>query len=137
VVAPRVTTNLFAMLGVHPLLGRTFNASEGQTGGPPAVLLSEGLWRSTFHSDPNIVGQVVKIGGKPMTIVGVMPAGFAFPDNMGSDLAKGVWLPIQPTQEMLTQRGYHFFNMAGVMRPGVTVAQLQQEVNAITARIPH
>jgi putative ABC transport system permease protein len=137
VVAPRVTTNLFAMLGVHPLLGRTFNASEGQTGGPPAVLLSEGLWRSTFHSDPNIVGQVVKIGGKPTTIVGVMSAGFAFPDNMGSDLAKGVWLPIQPTQEMLTQRGYHFFNMAGVMRPGVTVAQLQQEVNAITARIPH
>jgi predicted permease len=56
---------------------------------------------------------------------------------MGADLKKGIWLPIQPTQEMLTQRGYHFFNMAGIMRPGVTVAQLQQEVTAIAARIPH
>ena len=56
---------------------------------------------------------------------------------MGADLKKGVWLPIQPTQEMLTQRGYHFFNVAGVMRPGVTVAQVQQEISAIGARIPH
>ena len=47
------------------------------------------------------------------------------------DLKKGVWLPIQPTQEMLKQRGYHFFNVAGVMRPGVTVAQVQQEISAI------
>ncbi len=137
VVAPRVTPNLFAMLGEHPLLGRTFNAAEGQTDGPAAVLLSEGLWRSTFHSDRNVIGQVVKVGGKPTTVVGVMPASFSFPDSMGPDLGKGVWLPIQPTHEMLTERGYHFFNMAGVMRPGLTVTQLQQEVNAIAARIPH
>ncbi len=137
VVAPRVTPNLFAMLGQQPLLGRTFTEAEGQTDGPSVVMLSEGLWRDTFHADPNIVGQVVKVGGKTTTVVGVMPSTFSFPESMGADLKKGVWLPIQPTQEMLTQRGYHFFNVAGVMRPGVTVAQLQQEVNAIAARIPH
>ena len=48
VVAPRVTTNLFSMLGAHPLLGRTFTEAEGQTSGPPVALLSEGLWRQTF-----------------------------------------------------------------------------------------
>jgi predicted permease len=137
VVAPRVTPNLFAMLGQQPMLGRTFTEAEGRTNGPSVVMLSEGLWRDTFHADRNIVGQVVKVGGKTTTVVGVMPSTFSFPESMGADLKKGVWLPIQPTQEMLTQRGYHFFNMAGVMRPGVTVAQLQEEVNAIAARIPH
>ena len=125
------------MLGSHPMLGRTFSESEGLPTGPSVVLLSEGLWRDTFHSDPNIVGQVVKIGGKPSTVVGVMPASFRFPDNLGPDLQKGVWLPIQPTPEMLKDRGYHFFNIAGVMRPGATIQQLQQEVSAIAARIPH
>jgi predicted permease len=66
-----------------------------------------------------------------------MPASFTFPESMGSDLKKGIWLPIQPTKEMLTQRGYHFFNIAGILRPGVTMGQLQQEVNAIASRIPH
>ena len=135
--APRVTPNLFTMLGQHPLLGRTFTDAEGQAGAPPVILLSEGLWRETFHSDPGIVGKVVKAGGKPLTVVGVMPANFSFPDSMGPDLRKGVWLPIQPTAEMLKDRGYHFFNVAGTMRPGVTVAQMQQEANAIAARIPH
>ena len=66
VVAPRVTTNLFSMLGVQPLLGRTFTEAEGQTGGPQVALLSEGLWRQTFHADPGIVGQVVRMGGTPL-----------------------------------------------------------------------
>ena len=135
--APRVTPNLFTMLGQHPLLGRTFNELEGKPGGPAVVVLSEGLWRQTFHADPNIAGQVVKVGGKPTTVIGVMPATFNFPESMGADLKKGMWLPIQPTKEMLTQRGYHFFNIVGTMRPVVTVAQLQQEVSAIGARIPH
>jgi predicted permease len=135
--APRVTPNLFTMLGQHPLLGRTFDDVEGKPGGPAVVVLSEGLWRQTFHADPNIAGQVVKVGGKPTTVIGVMPATFNFPESMGADLKKGMWLPIQPTKEMLTQRGYHFFNIAGILRPGVTVAQMQQEVSAIGARIPH
>jgi putative ABC transport system permease protein len=136
VVAPRVTTNLFTMLGAKPLLGRTFSDAEGLTGGPQVVILSEDLWRDTFHASPGIVGQSVTIGGKPMTVVGVMPESFRFPEAMGSDMAKGVWLPIQPTKEMLADRGYHFFNIVATMRPGVTLPQLQQELNAIAAHIP-
>ena len=135
-VAPRVTPNLFAMLGVKPLMGRTFSDAEGLPGGPQVVMLSEGIWREAFHADPNIVGRAVTVGGKPTTVVGVMPSSFRFPEQMGPDMAKGVWLPIQPTSEMLKDRGYHFFNIAAISRPGVTLAQVQQELNAIGAHIP-
>jgi putative ABC transport system permease protein len=136
VVAPRVTTNLFHMLGVKALVGRTFNDEEGLTGGPSVVLLSEGLWRESFHGDPAVVGQVVKIGGKPRTIVGVMPISFRFPEEEGPDVQKGIWLPLQPTETMLKDRGYNFFKVVAELRPGVTTAQAQQELDAIAKRIP-
>ena len=97
VLAPRTTTNLFAMLGVKPLMGRTFAANEGQAGGPQAVLLSEGLWRESFQADPNIPGKAVQIGGISRTVVGVMPDSFRFPESMGPDMRKGIWLPLQPS----------------------------------------
>src|SRR5207245_146088 len=56
--------------------------------------------------------------------------------EMGADLQKGVWLPLQPTEEMLKERGYHFFNLVGELSSGTTIAQLQQELNAIAARNP-
>jgi len=136
VAAPRVTTNLFSMLGARPLLGRTFIDSEGLPDGPKVVLLSESLWRGSFHADPAIVGQSVKIGGEFHTVVGVMPAAFHFPETMGADMRKGLWLPLQPTAEMLNSRGYDFFDMVADLRPGVTLAQAQQELNAIAAHIP-
>ncbi len=135
--APRVTPSLFPMLGRPPLLGRTFTEAEGLAGGPAVVILSEGLWRQTFHSDPHIVGQVVKLSNKPHMVVGVMPASFGFPEQLGAaDLGKGVWLPLQPTPEMLKDRGYNFFQVVGKLRPGVTLAQAQKELDAIGAHIP-
>ncbi len=136
VVAPRVTTNLFAMLGGQPLLGRTFTNAEGEPNGPPIVLLSEGIWRQNFHANPAIVGQVVNVSGKPHTVVGVMPKSFHFPDSLGPDLEKGIWLPLQPTAEMLKDRGYSFFNIVGKLQPGASLAQAQQELNSIAAHIP-
>jgi putative ABC transport system permease protein len=136
IVAPRVTTNLFSVLGVRPLLGRTFNESEGQTGGPLAVVLSEAVWRQSFHADPEIVGQVAKIGGRAYTVIGVMPQTFRFPEDMEPDIQKGVWVALQPTETMLKDRGYKFFEIVGELRPGISVAQAQQELNAIATHIP-
>jgi predicted permease len=136
IVAPRVTTNLFPMLGKQPLIGRTFTEAEGQPGGPAVVLLSEGIWRQSFQADPNIVGQTVKIGGRPHAVVGVMPASFRFPEGMGPDMQKGVWLPLQPTATMEKDRGYHFFNVVGELRAGVSITQAQHELDAIVAHIP-
>jgi putative ABC transport system permease protein len=136
VVAPRVTVNLFSMLGVRPMLGRTFSEADGASGGPHVVILSEGLWRESFHADPNIVGKPARVGGETYTVIGVMPAGFMFPETMGSQMSKGMWLPLQPTAEMLKDRGYHFFNMMGSLRAGATMAQAQQELDSIAAHIP-
>jgi predicted permease len=136
VAAPHVAPNLLSMLGVPALLGRTFTEKEGESGGPGVVLLSEGLWRQSFGADPNIVGQAVNIGGRPHTVVGVMPGGFRFPESMGPDMGKGVWLPLQPTAEMLKDRGYNFFSVLGGLRPGVATVQAQHELDAIAAHIP-
>jgi putative ABC transport system permease protein len=135
VVAPHLTPNLFTMLGAQPLLGRTFTKSEGEPGGPQMAILSEGRWRQSFSADPGIVGRTVRIGGIERQVVGVLPATFHFPDSIGPDMENGVWLPLQPSPEMLKDRGFGFFNILGQMKPGVTVAQVQQELNAITQRI--
>ena len=136
IAAPHITANLFSMLGARPLLGRTFTDTEGQTGGPLAVMLSEELWRQSFHADPGIVGQVANIGGRAYTVVGIMPQSFRFPESMEPDIQKGVWVVLQPTQTMLKDRGYNFFNVIGELRPGIGIAQMQQELNAIAAQMP-
>jgi putative ABC transport system permease protein len=129
VVSPNLTPNLFSMLGIQPLLGRTFTEQEGLENGPKVVLLSEGLWRESFHSDPAIVGQTIRVNNQPRTVVGVMPASFRFPESMGSDIRKGIWLPMQPTPLMLSDRGYSFDDIIGQLRPGVTLAQGQAELD--------
>ena len=136
IAAPHVTTNLFSTLGARPLLGRTFTEAEGQTGGPLAVMLSEQLWRQNFHADPDIVGQVANIGGRAYTVVGIMPESFRFPEDMEPDIQKGVWVALQPTETMLTDRGYNFFDIIGELHPRISIVQAQQELNAIAAHIP-
>lgn len=131
VVAPHVTPNTFPMLGAQPLFGRAFTDAEAEPNGEQVVIISEGLWRSTFHSDPKILGQVVRVGGIPRTVIGVMPESFRFPEEMGHDITKGVWLPIQPTGEMLNDRGYNFFSIVGQLRPGVSVQQAKADLDQV------
>ncbi|HXW54731.1 MAG TPA: ABC transporter permease [Candidatus Cybelea sp.] len=135
VLAPRVTPNLLRMLGARPLLGRVFADREGQAGGAQVAMLSEGLWREKFHADPEIVGRTIRLNEKPQTVIGVLPSSFRFPEatTQGTDTA--VWLPIQPTEEMLKDRGYDFFQILGQLKPGVTLAQARTEARLIAGRI--
>jgi putative ABC transport system permease protein len=135
VVTPGVTPNIFKLLGVEPLLGRTFTEDEGQPGGPQVVLLSEGLWKQAFNADQQIAGKTIRVNGKPRTAVGVMPASFRFPEMMGQDLHKGLWLPIQATTEMQKDRGSHFFSIVAGLKPGVPMAQAKAELAAIAQHI--
>ena len=135
VVAPHVTANIFPMLGAQPLLGRTFTETEAQPNGAQVVVISEGLWRSTFHSDANVLGQTIRVGGIPRAIVGVMPESFRFPEELGHDITNGVWLPIQPTGEMLNDRGYHFFSIVGQLRPGVSLSQAKADLDQVAGYI--
>ena len=137
IAAPRATPDLFSLLGVRPILGRTFTEAEGQAGGPNVAVLTEGLWRETFHADRDILGKTIRAGGIARTVVGVLPASFQFPESISRDaMHNAIWLPLQPTKEMLKDRGYDFFNVIGELRPGATVAQYQHELDAIAARIP-
>ncbi len=128
VSAPLLSPALLSMLGASPMLGRTFTAQEGEPNGPSVALLSEGMWRETFHADPAILGRVVRVNAQPRTVVGVMPQSFRFPESVGPDIRKGIWLPLQPSVLMRTSRGYDFEYILGQLRPGVSLAQAQSEL---------
>ena len=74
-------------------MGREFTADEDRRGGPPAAILSYGIWTRVFGSDPGIVGQAIRLRGEPYTVVGVMPNGFT------SGAPTDVWTPLQPSTE--------------------------------------
>jgi putative ABC transport system permease protein len=135
VITPTVAPNLFGILGARPLLGRTFTEEEGQPGGPQTAILSEGLWRNSFDSDPQILRRTIFVNGQPRAVVGVMPHGFRFPESAGADLQKGLWLPLQRTPEMETERGDSFFAIIGQLKPGATLEQDRAELNAIAENI--
>ena len=134
-VTPGVTPNVFRMLGARPLLGRTFTDDEGQAGVANAAVISEGLWRNVFNADPEILNRTIAVNGQPRAVVGVMPRDFRFPEAMGQEMQKGLWLPLSPTKEMQNERGESFFAILGQLKPGVTLAQNRGDLVAIVQRI--
>ena len=135
VVTPGVTPSVFKILGARPLMGRTFTEDEGQPGGPKTAVISEEMWRNVFNSDPEILTRTISVNGQPRAVVGVMPRDFRFPESAGQDIQKGLWLPLQATPEMQTERGESFFAIIGELKPGVTMAQNRAELSAIVQRI--
>jgi putative ABC transport system permease protein len=127
---PRVSANFFSVLGVEPVLGRTFQAGEDQQGGPKVVVLSYGLWQGRFGGDPNVIGRALTINGDSFQVIGVLPASFQFALRTGD-----LWLPYQPTQNQLTRRFMHGTNLIGRLKPGVDQAQAQSELGVIASRI--
>ncbi len=93
----RVSSKYFDVLGIPPRMGRSFTREEDRPNGPAVVVLSNSLWRTTFHSDPHIVGRAVRLKGAPFTVVGVLPRGAQSPLNEGVSQAVDVWTPLQPS----------------------------------------
>ncbi|HEY6989764.1 MAG TPA: ABC transporter permease [Bryobacteraceae bacterium] len=123
------SANLFNILRVGPMLGRTFLAGEDQPGKSCAVVLSTEFWREYFSSDPRILGQYLTVDGKTCRVSGIMPAHFAFPSR---DV--GFWMPFQPTSDM-AQRGAQFLDVIGRLKPGVTLATAQNEMKVLAQRL--
>lgn len=130
VFAPAASANFFSVLGVQPLLGRTFQLGEDKQGAPRLVVLTYGMWQQRFGGDQNIVGQSVTINGDPHTVVGVLPASFQFALR-NADL----WRVYQPTDNQLTRRFMHGSNLIGRLKPGVDQAQALSELSVIAKRI--
>jgi predicted permease len=128
VVAVMVAENFFQTLGVQPELGRLFVKEECQKGGRPAVLLSNGLWRRQFASDPGIVGQAVTLSKQDVTVVGVLPATFDF----GSVFSPGLKIDVYVPAVMDNIRNWgNTLALVGRLNPGVSLAQAQSEADVL------
>lgn len=115
------------VLGIQPLLGRSFLKEEDQVGGPKVVLIGEQLWMNRYDGDRAAVGKQIELNGDSYTIIGVMPSTFAFPD------VSTLWVPLQlsPTEN----RGNHFLEVIGRLAPGVSVSQAGVELAGIAKRL--
>ncbi|HKQ62643.1 MAG TPA: ABC transporter permease, partial [Candidatus Polarisedimenticolaceae bacterium] len=120
-----VSPDLFPLLGVQAALGRSFRPEAERRGHDEVALLSDGLWRRSFAADPAVIGRTLLLNGKPHTIVGVMPPGFAFP--LGGP---EVWVPLT-LEASLSNRGSRSLRTVGRLAPGVTPAQAGAEVAAL------
>jgi putative ABC transport system permease protein len=127
----RVSPEFFRVLAVEPVLGRLFTAEEAKTGGSGALVISYAYWQSHFGGDPHVLAQTVGGLGRPLPIVGVLPAGFGFPDKTD------VWYPVntlflEPTAHFRGGRNYFAF---GRLKPGVSLKQAQSEMTLIDRRL--
>jgi len=123
-----VSWDLFPMLGTHPIRGRDFTPEEDREGGADVVLLGYDVWTHRYTGSEDIVGRTILVNSKPHVVVGVMPRGFAFPNN------QKLWVPLVPlvAKDQRTFRGLFAF---GRLKPGVTIDRARQELDAIATRL--
>lgn len=119
----RVSANFLSILGVEPLIGRSFTAEEDSPSGPPVVIISSALWQTRFGADPQIVGRTIDVAGFAHTVVGVMPSDFRFPFA-----SVDVWFP-QPAKGV-TQFS-PMLVVFGRLAPGVTLPQASAELEVM------
>ncbi len=133
--AERVSASLFPVLGIDPLLGRTFTQKEDENAAPVTVI-SYSLWRERFQSDPGVLGKTIDLDRRPYTIIGVMPRNFEFPLDAGRLSRRDLWVPMSFTSVEKNSEGENYdYGLVARLRPGVSTAQAQIDVNRVIAGI--
>jgi hypothetical protein len=124
--------DLFATLGVQPLIGRSFTAEDDQPSANGTVILSWAFWKRRFGGDASVIGRKINLDAKPYTIIGAMPRWFAFPEQKVQ-----IFLPVYHEQkpEDMAAIDNHGFRVVGRLKPGISRQQAAQEVSAIVRRI--
>jgi predicted permease len=123
-----VTEDFFNITGVSPIIGRDFTAEDNKPGAERVVILANEIWKRDFNADPNIVGQNVRVNGKPATIIGVMPPNFKFPN------LEELWTPLYnqfppiPRGQLVIGPNNAAPSVMGRLKPGVTLDQATAEV---------
>jgi putative ABC transport system permease protein len=123
-----VSDGFFSILGVRPLLGRTFLPAEDGPNAERVVVLGYGLWRRRFAADPAVVGQTIQFNGFPRTVVGVMPPRFDFPARQVA-----LWAPLRLNYDSLWTRNNHYLTLIARVAPGQTAAAAGAEMDAMAA----
>jgi putative ABC transport system permease protein len=124
----QISADAFTFLGVQPILGRQFRPEEDQLNAAPVALIGYDIWQNHFGGDRAVVGKIIPINGKQVTIVGVMPKGWRFPELCD------IWMPLQ-MDEKENPRGNFFLDCIGKVKKGFSIEQARAELEAITARI--
>jgi predicted permease len=126
------TADFFPVLEVAPAHGRAFKPEEFEPGADNVIILSDRFWTRRFGSDPNIVGRTIRLDGKSVQIVGVMPPGFDHPILWGPI---DIWQPLTFTPERKTNRGNNYLSSFGRLKPGVSIQQAEQSMVALAANL--
>ena len=124
----RVTSEFFDVLGVPPLLGRTFTTTDDLEGAQPTVVLTHAFWTNVLGADPEVIGSGLTLTGVDFTVIGVLPAGFVFPRGVDVFTALG-------TRPGLTNNRTVFLKVIARLRPGVSRGQAAAEVDGIVSRL--
>ena len=124
----RVTANFLAMIGVQPLMGRTFLPEEEEPGRDQEIILSYGLWEQRYGSDPNVLKRIIKVNGKSFNVVGVMKKGFDFP------MPAEAWIPLALGTKERLRRDNRWLWVLGRLKPGVSFSAGAAEMRSISER---
>jgi putative ABC transport system permease protein len=124
----QISADAFSFLGVQPILGRQFRPEEEELNAPPVALIGYQVWQEHFGGDRGVVGKIIPINGKQVTVIGVMPKGWRFPEICD------IWMPLQ-MEEKDHPRGNFFLDCIGKVKKGISIEQARAELEAITARI--
>jgi putative ABC transport system permease protein len=124
------TPSLASVLGVAPALGRWFTEAEGERDGPGVAILTHAMWQERFGGDASVLGRTMRLDGNSYEIIGVMPRGFAFPDD-----APRLLLPLQLDMAAARPGGFNFRGVAR-LAAGATIEQARAEQNAVIADLP-
>jgi putative ABC transport system permease protein len=128
VAAASITPGLFRLLGVSPLSGRDFRDEDGAAPGfESVVLISAGIWQRQFGGDPSVVGRTIPINGRRLSVIGIMPPGFAFPER------HDVWLPFRLPQD--ASREGRSLTAVGLLRPGQSLNAARLELSSLAAAL--
>ena len=130
VLSAQLTASMLPTLGMHPAIGRNFTEEEDRPGGPNVVILAHSLWQRRYGGDPSIVGKTIQVDGISRQVVGVMASTFRFP---GADAE--LWTPMQVDPAHLNTGSFNR-NAIARLRPGVTIAAAQAEMQPILMRLP-
>ena len=132
-----VTGNFFSVLGVRPMLGRTFLPEEDEVPGRnPVAIIGHSLWQRRFASDSSVLGRAIALNGQPFTIVGVLPPSFT---GMMNGWASEMWIPAMATplvdasfRENIMHRGSSWLTLVGRLKPGVTLSEARAKFAVLT-----
>ncbi len=136
VSAAQVSASLFPLLRAAPQLGRALRPEEEEPGADAVVVLSDGLWRRRFGSDPGVIGREVRLDGRSRVVVGVMPPGFEFPHpSFRFGQRADLWVPLALTAEQRSDRSSYNLRVIARLRPEASFAEARAEMEAVGRRL--